>query len=103
MEEAWVVARLDFMWRKKAGMTGIQATIRPMACSAMLYIVANHFWLAPGYLGEGSPFLSLLWWGGGKMQLTPRGILSEARLFGLCPLRDEVATRVVRDLTQAHC
>ena len=43
MEEAWVVARLDFMWRKKAGMTGIQATIRPMACSAMLYIVANDF------------------------------------------------------------
>ena len=53
--------------------------------------------------GGSSSFLSLLWWGGGKIQLTPRGILSEARLFGLCPLRDEVAMRVVRGLTQAHC
>lgn len=44
-EDAWIVRRLDFRWRKKAGMMGMQATIRPMACSAMLkYVFVSKGW-----------------------------------------------------------
>lgn len=84
-----VLARWVFRWRKKAGMTGIQATIRPMACSAMLiyrksiWSVAKGSW--SGFCGER--------WGGGFINLRQDGDFLEhdcsIRILGMAKLPRE--------------